>query len=37
VRPPSEARLRQHLSEMQRLMDFMREEMEGIGEVPGGR
>ncbi len=37
VRPPSEARLRQHLSEMQRLMDFMRDEMEGMGVEPGGR
>ena len=28
----SEERLRSHLSEMQRLMDFMREEMDGLGQ-----
>jgi S1-C subfamily serine protease len=30
-RPRSEEMMRQHLSEMQRLMDFMREEMDGLG------
>lgn len=30
--PGSPERMRQHLSEMQRLMDFMREEMEGLEE-----
>lgn len=34
--PGSPDRLRQHLSEMQRLMDFMREEMESL-EEPAGR
>jgi hypothetical protein len=31
MRPGSEEMLRRHLSEMQRLMDFMREEMDGLG------
>jgi S1-C subfamily serine protease len=30
MRPPSEEMLRRHLGEMQRLMDFMREEMDGL-------
>ena len=33
--PRAEERMRQHLSEMQRLMDFMREEMQALEE--GGR
>ena len=32
MRPGSEEMLRRHLSEMQRLMDFMREEMDNLGE-----
>jgi S1-C subfamily serine protease len=31
MRQGSEEMLRRHLNEMQRLMDFMREEMEGLG------
>lgn len=30
MRPPSEEMLRRHLNEMQRLMDFMREEMDNL-------
>jgi hypothetical protein len=30
VRPRSEARIRQHLEEMQQLMDFMLEEMDSL-------
>ena len=30
--PGSEDRLRRHLTEMQRLMDFMREEMDNLGD-----
>jgi hypothetical protein len=30
VRPRSEARMRQHLEEMQQLMDFMLEEMDSL-------
>jgi hypothetical protein len=30
MRPGNPERMRQHLSEMQRLMDFMREEMQDL-------
>lgn len=30
IQPGNEERMRQHLAEMQRLMDFMRDEMEGL-------